>query len=188
MSGLPNGLKGKALALALCVGIIAALYLGVVAPLVAHYGERASRLEDTVALTARLQLAAAETPSLNRTLDGLRQRSDLTELILPGTSDAVAAANLQATLAALAAKVGTGIASTEILTPQAQDPFRRIGLRINLTGDLTMLTNLLRGIDEARPPLFVDRLDLRSSAGTAPASGNAPPILAVTMDLHGFRQ
>jgi Tfp pilus assembly protein PilO len=188
MIALPQGAKGKALALTLCAVIAAAFYGGAARPLLAVYDARQGRLDEATATIARLERAAAQMPSLNRTLDALGTRSDLQAQTLPGSSDAVAAANLQAILAALATASGSGIASAEILPVQAQDDLRRVPLRISLTGDIVMLTKFLRGIDEARPPLFVDRLDLHSNATPGPTGNGGAPTLAITMDVYGFRQ
>jgi hypothetical protein len=186
MIALPQGPAGKALAVALLVGLLGTLYAGVAAPLLAAYDDRAAHLADTLAATARLQEGAANIPELRQALDALRARADIDRLTLSGTSDALAAAGLQATLAELVSASGSKIASTEIVPAQPSHEFRRIGVRISLSGDLTVLTKVLSGIDAARPPLFVDHLELQSNAATV--TGGGVPVLTIAMDVHGFRR
>ncbi len=186
MIALPRGPSGRALALALCVGVLGIVYAGIAAPLLAAYDDRAAHLADTVAATVRLQEGAANIPELRQALDALRARADIDRLTLSGGSDALAAASLQATLADLASGSGSRIASAEIMPVQPVHEFRRIGIRVSLGGDLAVLTKMLAGIDAARPPLFVDHLELRSNATTQAAGG--APVLTIAMDVHGFRR
>jgi hypothetical protein len=184
---LPHGPAGKALAVTLCIAVACVVYIGVAAPLLAAYDDRATSLADTRATTARLQDGAANIPELRRALDELHASVDLDRLTLAGTSDALAAAKLQATLADIVSASGSKIASTEIMPAQPNHEFRRIAIRVSLSGDLTVLTKTLAGIDAARPPLFVDHLELRSTA--TPGHGDAAtPALTIAMEIHGFRQ
>jgi hypothetical protein len=183
---LPRGPSGRALALVLCVGVLGIVYAGIAAPLLAAYDDRAAHLADTVAATVRLQEGAANIPELRQALDALRARADIDRLTLSGGSDALAAASLQATLADLASGSGSRIASAEIMPAQPVREFRRIGIRVSLGGDLSVLTKMLAGIDAAQPPLFVDHLELRSNATTQAAGG--APVLTIAMDVHGFRR
>lgn len=184
MIALPDGARGRILAATLCVLAAVAFYAGAAAPLLGAYRAREARLQDMAERIERLQRGAAEIPALGRAVEAARSRTDLGELTLPGTTDSIAAANLQALVARLATAAGSGIVTTEILPAQTQDPFRRIGIRVALSGDLPAIVALLRGIDEARPALVVDRFELRGAAGAAELRGTP---LATTIDVYGFR-
>jgi hypothetical protein len=185
MIALPDGARGRVLAATLCVLLAATAYAGAGAPLLGAYHAREARLQEMAERIARLQRGAAEIPALQRAVEAARSRADLGDLTLPGSTDSIAAANLQALVARLATAAGSGIVTTEILAAQAQDPFRRIGIRVALSGELPAIASLLRGIDEARPALFVDRFELRAGAGGSAELRGTP--LAATIDIYGFR-
>jgi hypothetical protein len=184
---LPDGAGGRILAVALCVLVAATAYAGAGAPLLGAYRAREAYLQEMAERTARLQRGAAEIPALRDAVADLRSRTDLRELTLPGNTDPIAAANLQALIARLAGAAGSGIITTEILPAQVQAPFRRIAIRVALSGELPAIASLLRAIDEARPALFVDRFEFRAGAGGQASTEPRGTPLAVTLDIYGFR-
>jgi len=186
VTALPHGTRGKVLAVGLLLLLGLGLHVAVAAPLIALFDAREARLEEMRGLIRRLERGAAEAPALQSELATLRANGDIASLTFVAASDAVAAANLQSTLSALAETKGGRLASTEYLAAQTEGQFRRIGVRVAITGDLAMLTALLAGIEAARPPLFVDNLEIHSSASGA-GEGHGPTSLAIAMDVYGFR-
>ncbi len=186
MTTFPQGARGKALALGILLLLGLGLYVALAAPLLSLFQAREARLDEMRGLIRRLERGAAEAPALERELTALRAKGDISSLTLVAASDAVAAAGLQSTLSALAEAKGSRLASTEYLATQAEGQFRRVGVRVALTGDLAILTAMLAGIETARPPLFIDNLEIHSSqAGSA--AGGGQTSLAIAMDVYGFR-
>lgn len=80
---------------------------------------------------------------LARTADITRQREQLQKLyqqvhaqLVPGDTPTLAAANLQNTLHSLAGEKGVEIQSTQVMRDDTVGEFRRIAVRITVTGDL----------------------------------------------------
>jgi Tfp pilus assembly protein PilO len=182
---MPTGRRGRALALALAIVVLAGLYLIVAAPLLALFTERQEMIEARHVLLPRLQAAAAELPALRARIARLRAEQQRQQLTLDGATDAIASANLESRLDALARSVGVTIGSTESLPAEPRGPYRRIGLRLVLTGRYETLVNLLAKLETARPPLVVDNLQLHGPL--ARPGMETAATLDAGLDVYGFR-
>lgn len=136
-------------------------------------------------LLPRLQAVAAELPTLRARIARLHAVRRMRTLTLDGATDAIASANLESRLDAFARSVGATIGSTEILPAQPRGPYRRIGLRLVLTGSYETLVKLLATLETAQPPLVVDNLQLH---GLLPQPGMAKAArMDAGLDVYGFR-
>lgn len=182
MTALPEGNAGKALALGVCLVLLAIFHLVAVQPLIGLYQDGQQRLDEQRELVARLQRTVGSLPDLRTAAaKGAQEKSSVAELLLPGASDAVAAASLQSTVKKLVSDGGATLSSAEILPARTDDNLRRIGLRATFSGDLHALTTFLRGIETAHPLLYVDNLEIRGGGGEA---RSAP--LAIVFEVYGF--
>jgi hypothetical protein len=187
MTALPEGIAGKALALLLLLSGIAALWFAGLKPLADLYAANQQRLAEQDQLIEHLRLTAAELPRLR--LAAARDGDPASgKLLIEAPSDAVAAAELQSALKALVAKNGAAITSAETLAAEVPGPFHHIGVRLAMTGDLALLTGVLKGVDEMRPAVVVDDLSVHTALpSTATGAGTAERRLAITIEIHGFR-
>jgi len=194
---LPTGLLGRWLALALLLLALGIAYLVAVVPVLDLYAERQAGLEQRRLLEPRLRAAADQLPGLRTQLAELQASSSNRKIMLEGSSDAIASANLQSRIDELAASAGITVASTEGLAPENRGSYRRIGLRIVVNGEYDNLLALLAAIDKATPPLVVDNLQIRArlqalamlQAPNAPRQ--APPgatRLDAGFEVYGFRR
>ena len=136
-------------------------------------------------LVPRLKAAADELPELRARVAQLRATAGARKVTLDGSSDAIAAANLQSHIEELAASVGVTIGSTESLPVEVRGGYRRIGLRYTLSGPYESLVKLIAKLEAATPPLVIDALHIHGvlrRPGT-PAAGS----LDAGLDVFGFR-
>ncbi len=150
------------LAVAILATAIALLYVLVVAPLGELYADRQTRLENRAMLAARIVVATTELPTLRTRLAELRATPSASNLTLDGATDALAAANLQSRLEALAVSADVPLSSVEALPAEDRGSFRRIGLRITVSGGYENVVRLLGAIENSSPPLVVDNLRIRN--------------------------
>ena len=184
MVPLPEGIFGKALAVALCLGAFAMVYFAGVVPMVGLYQDRQQSLHERLDLVQRLDNSVRDLPRLRRLNDEWQDAGATT--LLSDTSDTSAAAAIQATVRGLIEASGGTLANSEILdADQPDDRYRRIRVRVSFAGDLPLLTSVLRSIDLAKPALFVDNLDVRAT-GADDASEDGKK-LAIAFDIYGFR-
>lgn len=194
MKKLPEGVKGQALALAIAALGAIVLYLLIVSPVLAFYGEGEDLLDQRLAMAGRYEALARELPAL-RAADKKWRDQEGGELLLEGSSDALASAALQAAMKSLVEDAGTKLASSEVLQPTSDGNFRRVGIRVVFSGDLKLVTAVLRGVETSRPILSVGNFSLRAGGGPAStedtdeesASAGDSGALSVTLDVYGFR-
>lgn len=192
MKQLPEGAQGQALALAIAALAVVVVYLVVVSPVLGFYGEREDQLDRRLAMAGRYEALARELPALRAADKKWRDREG-GELLLEGSSDALASAALQAAMKSLVEDAGAKLSSSEVLQPAASGNFRRVGIRVAFSGDLKLVTAVLRGVETSRPVLSVGDFSLRSGGGSAGgaeddnASAGDGGQLSVTLDVYGFR-
>lgn len=140
-------------------------------------------------LLPRLQAAAAELPSLRTRITRLRSAARSSKLTLEGASDAIASADLQSRIDALASSVGAAIGSSESLPAVARGPYRRIGLRLALSGPYETLIKLLARLEAATPPLVIDNLQIHGvSRRPGLPRSEFDQGLDAGVDVYGFRR
>jgi general secretion pathway protein M len=186
---LPTGQRGQLLAAGLLFLVLGSIYFLAVAPLVDLYQQREARIEDGLILLPRLQAVAAELPALRSQVARLRTAARTRKVTLEGASDAIASANLQSRIEALATSAGATIGSTESLPAETRDSYRRIGLRFALNGPYETLVRLLAKLQESTPPLVVDNLQVHGVLRRPglPQAGTADIGLDAGIDIYGFR-
>lgn len=195
---MPTGVYGRCLALVLFLAVLGVGYAAIAVPLLDLYGERETALARQRMLQPRLHAAAEDVPGLRSRLAELQASVNSKKITLEGSSDAIAAANLQSMIDELAASAGVTVASTEGLAPDNRGAYRRIGLRIAVNGEYENLLALLAAIEKANPPLVIDNLQIRArlhamailQAPMAPRPANAPGVarLDVGFEVYGFRR
>ena len=186
---MPTGQRGQLLAAGLLFLALGSVYFLAVAPLFDLYQQREARIEDGLILLPRLQAVAAELPALRSQVARLRTAARTRKVTLEGASDAIASANLQSRIEALATSAGATIGSTESLPAETRDSYRRIGLRFALNGPYETLVRLLAKLQESTPPLVVDNLQVHGVLRRPglPQAGVADVGLDAGIDIYGFR-
>ncbi len=127
-------------------------------------------------LASRLVAAARELPALRARLAEQRATASTSKITLDGANDAIASANLQSRVEALATSLGVTLGSTEALPAVDRggdrSGFRRIGLRISVSGEYENLVRLFAAIDASVPPLVLDNLQIRTVMRPATVAAN----------------
>lgn len=164
------------MALGLTLAALGAGWVAGAAPLLAWHAERAEALSQRRAVLRRTEQAVAELPRLRQQTTG-EAASPAPQALLDGASDALAGAELQGQLEAAATKAGAVLASAELLPAEPSGSYRRISLRLVLTGSWPAVVHLLEAIDQASPRMLVD--DIQLQAATSVTAGTAQPVGAV---------
>jgi len=182
---LPDGKPGKVLAAAICAVTVLAAYTVVIGPLTSLYDRGEQTREERLEALRRLEAAAAELPRLRAAAKQWDEKTNHGDPLLEGASDPVAGALLQSTLKEMIEDGGATLSTAELLPAETADKFRRIGLRVSFSGDLNLITAVLSGIESARPVIFVDNLDIRTSRESD--GDSAGESYTIALDVHGFR-
>ena len=174
----------RVLALSILGLLLLALIGAVALPLVylqrqdAELAAGARRMSELEARIPGRERLLAEERELQSSLDTERA-------LLPGSTPAVAAAQLQGDLAGLAAAMGGEITTVQILEPEEAAPFARIGLRLSLVGDTATVRDFLYAVETREPMLIVRRMELGGSNVAGDASPENP-VLGATIEVYGY--
>jgi general secretion pathway protein M len=182
---LPEGPRGRALALGLTALVLAALWLGVGQPLLQAYASGADELERRSMLASRMAEVAGSLAELQHEL-AMRRTADRmpANATLEGKSDALAGAKLQSLVETMSNSAGGHLTSTDALPAQQVGAYRRIALKLTVDARWAVLMRLLQAIERATPFMFIDDLQIR--AGPAAAKASEPPLY-ISFTVQAFR-
>ena len=159
-----GSLLSRTLAVGLLGGVLLAAYGLVIAPVIAAYQEVSREIEESQQLLQGYRSLASQSPELSGRLSDLEQQAAKVGGYLKGSSDALAAAELQDHARAVIEGAGGNLRSTQILPASVvhlKVPVRRATLRIQLGVDIKGLQKVLYQLETAQPYLFVDQLTVQ---------------------------
>ena len=182
MGELPEGVRGRIIAVLMLLAVIGAVWAGVAVPLTAWYGERADAIDRQATLTRRMTQIAAELPALRQRVAATQAAAPVA--VLEGASDAVAGAALQTRLQQIAGGIGASLASSEMLPGEQVGAYRRIGIRLALSAPWPVIVRLLDAVDANTPRLLVNDLQVQSARAVMT---DADPVLTTSLVVFGFR-
>ena len=185
MNNLPNGVLGKAVAVSVLALLIGAFYVVILSPVLSSYDIRAQVLEQRRETVRRYENAVRDLPRLRASAKQRRDVGQQAELLLAGSSDAVAAAALQSSLKDMIEGEGAKIASASTLPPELAGDFRRVGVRVAFSGNLQLLTTVLLDVEGAQPALAVGNVELHVASDSE--GQDEDPDLAISLDIFGYR-
>jgi Tfp pilus assembly protein PilO len=129
----------------------------------------------------------ARASDITHHLEALRARyAEIRTQLVPGDTPTLAAASLQDTLHTLATDKGITIQSTQVMREEAVGDFRRIAVRITVTGELRQLADFLASIEYGQRLLSVPFLEI--SRRGAVLRGQSARALAATVEVNAFLQ
>ena len=184
MIGTLSAGRRRLLALALLGLLLAAVAAAVLLPFL-YLQRQGAALAAGSHRNAELE---ARIPAREQLLEQERELQgslDTERTLLPGSTPAVAAAQLQGDLAGLAAAMGGEITTAQILEPEEAAPFARIGLRLSLRGDTATVRDFLYAVETREPMLIVRRMDLGGSS-LADNESVENPTLSATFEVYGY--
>lgn len=114
----------------------------------------------------------------------LERSGSLDDALLNGSTPAIAAAQLQGDLTALAAAMGGEVTTVQIIEPEPAPPFVRIGLRLSLVGDTATVRDFLYAVETRDPVLTVLAMSLTVRSSGADVAAN--PELSATFEIAGY--
>jgi Tfp pilus assembly protein PilO len=168
--------------------ILAVLVLGLAGALwvpLAYLQREEAALEAGRQRIAELQARVPGREELLAQARLLEDSMDMGRALLPGSTPAVAAAQLQGDLAGLAAAMGGEVTTVQILEAEEAPPFARIGLRLALSGDTATVRDFLYAVETREPMLIVRRMDLTTASGQSDETAENP-MLAATFEIYGY--
>lgn len=186
MTPLVTPRLSRLLAVAILVALIAVPYLGIVRPYIETLRAARETLADTAALRDRYLAFAAAGAAITGWTKTLPDDGDGGAAYLQGASEALVSADLQNRVKTVVQGSGGVLNSTQILDPTIEEGFRRVAVRVRMSGGSEALYKVLYVLETERPFLFVDNVDINARSMRA-AGGQGETIeLTVSFDLFGY--
>jgi Tfp pilus assembly protein PilO len=162
------------------------VYVGVVEPIldyrkdvVAQIDADHATLEKSTKLAATKEARKAERDDLKKRLAQAKTR------LLPGGTVTLGAAALQERTNSLAQEKGISVQSTQVMKEAEADPFKKVSVRLTLSGELNPLAEFVSGVEYAQQ-LAIPFIEISRRGAVAGAKG--PRTLSVTVEVSGFVQ
>jgi hypothetical protein len=119
--------------------------------------------------------------------------------LLEGSTPTQVGAELQGALSSMAGRVGLNVLSSQILKEEEDRGFRRVGVRLTLSGDLEGVVDMLSSIEIGKSDIQVTQLEINRKLGasrrptpsrptTSSRSTAANASLTATMEVKTFMQ
>jgi hypothetical protein len=120
--------------------------------------------------------------------------------LVPGSTPTQVGAALQGKLSQMASDAGLNVLSSQILKDETFGEFRRVGVRMTLSGELEGVTKMLSAIETGPAEVAVTLLEINrklgatrrpptpSSRPTPPTAAAAAATLTATLEVKTFMQ
>jgi len=149
------------------------------------------KIENYQKIFARSEAADKQLQELQARYDEARNR------LVPGSTPTQVGAALQGKLSQMASDAGLNVLSSQILKDETYGEFRRVGVRMTLSGELEGVTKMLSAIETGPADVAVTLLEINRKLGAArrpptPSSraavATAAATLTATMEVKTFMQ
>jgi hypothetical protein len=178
----------RALAVAILIGLIATLYVGIAQPLADTYigdRQRIAQLQDAV---AKYRNAAKELPTRQGQLAALDRDQSSAAGFLRGPNETLIAAQIQNRIKSLADAAKVDLRTSQVLPGEAEGKLKRIAVREQLAGTIGAILTVFHDLEAGGSPfLFLGNITMRGRPNSA--RGNALPpeeTIDVQFDVYGY--
>jgi hypothetical protein len=181
-----SGRRGQGLAVAVGLAGLLVVWFGVVDPAWSWFDDRTALLEQRRAMLVHVRGLAATLPALRAaSADKRGEGAQAATVMLPGDSDAIAAADLQERVQKMAVDAGASLTAVETLPAAPMSGrWHKVTLRISLNASWTVLMALVRSLEQSPTRILIDDVHFRSPV--LAVRPTAVPIQA-SMVVYGFR-
>jgi hypothetical protein len=135
-------------------------------------------LEQAARFLGAADTMRAEQQQLRQRLEEARKR------LLPGDSGTLGAAALQERANAIATAKGITVQSTQVMREELIEPFRKVAVRLTLSGELKPFAELVSGLEYGPQQLTIPFVEVSRRGAVAGAKG--PRTLSATVEVSGY--
>jgi len=153
-AALPQGRRGRALALGITLIGAALLWSAVGQPLLDAYISASQALMRRQVLASRMAGLAGSLPQLRAAVASLRSQVAPVVAVVEVGTDAIATATLQGSMETMAAHAGARLTSAEALPAEPAGTYRRLALRVTVDATWPVLVGLLQAVEQATPRML----------------------------------
>jgi general secretion pathway protein M len=181
MYSLPKSLR-RVVAVGLLAVAIGGIGLLVVRPVWSHISDLKDSIEQERMMSTRL-LAVVKDDSVRQTLEQQTKAAKAAGLFIEGESESIRLAALQSALSSIAAANGVKLRSSRNLPGREKGDLRMVGVQLQLAAPIDKLQKILFDIEQSRPSLFVDSLQVTPVALSRVVDDDQPGLLDARFDV-----
>jgi len=149
--------------LTLAILAVFVIKYAIVDPFVARRTWVKSQLESQPQLLAKNLRYLGQKEAMLAAVESARAQIQAQELkFLSGDTPSVSASDLQETVQAMAVREGTQVITTRVLNPETAGSFSKIGIQVEIGGQIHQIVNLIKGIESSPKLLMIDEINVRS--------------------------
>ncbi|MFZ4702234.1 MAG: type II secretion system protein GspM [Candidatus Methylumidiphilus sp.] len=183
--------KSKLTALALLVGTLLIVFLGILGPLVAIGNGYQERLEEMQFKLQKLRKVAAEKDFWLNRMEEIKKQSQSGGRLIARETAALASADLQTLIKETVNRSGGELISTQVIPEHKEEQFTRVAVKLRMTGSTPMLRDVIHAFESGHPILFVENLNIRPIRIVQPSlpghkPGKVIDKLSVDFDVVGY--
>ncbi len=168
----------------LAFAAVCVVYLWVWVPLRDYRQTVADEIAEGQEALARAARTLGSAESLKLERENLEKRlKQARERLLPGRGGTLGAAALQERTNSLAAEKGITVQSTQVMKEEALDPYRKVSVRLTLSGELKPFAELVSALEYGQQ-LAVPIVEVNRRGAVPGAKG--PRTLSATIEVAGF--
>lgn len=182
----------RLVALLLLLAMMAAAYVFIADPLVVAYSETDEAIDNTRVYLGHVERLGATRPEFAKQMAELDRRHVAQGYYLSGGTDALAAVALQDRLKQIIEANGGTLRSIQPLAGMDEQGFRRVTVRVQMTGTIESLFRTAYSLEAGMPLVFIENIGIQNrtarhtSTTTDDSELTQEPILTVGFDLYGY--
>jgi hypothetical protein len=174
-------------AVGLLVALVVAVYGALAMPLVEAHSRLNLAQKETREQLDRYAQIAARRPAIEVLLTKLESQQVSTSIYLHGSTDPLAAVELQDRINAQIKRTGGKLRSIQVLRAETNESFKRVAISVQLTTTMSAFHNLLYAIEASRPLLEIRNLEIKNTRRrTNNNKQTEEPVLLIRFDVFGF--
>ena len=190
-SRLSNLSRSRIYALALLLGVLLILFLGVLGPINAIVSGYSDQLEELQFKLQKMRKVAAEKDYWLNRLEEIKNQGKTEGRLIARDTAALASADLQTLIKEAVNRAGGELFSTQVIPEHKEEQFTRVAVKLRMTGSTQVLRDVLHAFESGHPILFVDNLNIRPIRISQPALPGRKPSkvadkLSVDFDVIGY--
>jgi hypothetical protein len=176
----------KLTAVSLLVVALAAIWGGLVRPLLQWTDDCVERLAEARFSLARMRNVAQADKALSASTVA-RSESEVMPWLLSGSNESDAAARLQAAVDGMLRSQSMTVEATQGVPPAALGSVTRLGIDVRMTGDEVSAIRSIASLERARPLLKIERITVRTlETGVPNPQQPVTSRVAVEMRVAGY--
>jgi general secretion pathway protein M len=180
--------RQRQIAAGILVAALALTGLAIAAPVASMVGEKRNAIRKGEADLARWRGIAASAEIMEAASNDPSANVRASAVALPASTDAQAAASVQAMVRRILANAGAELKSIQPLDARGAGLLREAGVRVVAVATQRQLDDTLFAIDNSNPRLFVRDANFQLASGSA-RNGSDPveePVLQIRLDVYAY--